>query len=59
MFVSVEQFVPTKGHNKGKPVPIVVLTNGKKYPLRISVNKIKIILQNRESVEFAIKQAGL
>ena len=59
MNVSVENFVPPSGRNKGKPIPMLVFKNDSKFPKRVSVSKANLVLQNKDSIEFILKQSGL
>lgn len=59
MEIKLSTFKVKSGKNQGRSFPMIDFINGSKRPIRLSISKCKRVLENREAIEFAIKQGGL
>ena len=59
MEIKLEKYVPAKGKNKGKSFDVIALGNDTKFPIMMSLKKVKLVLAHKDAIEFAIKQGRL
>ena len=57
--IKLTHFKVKSGKNAGKEFPMIDFVNGSKKPIRLSISKCKLVLENREAIEKIITQGEL
>ena len=59
MEIKLEKFEVKSGKNKGKSFDMISFMNGAKYPTKISLAKVKLVLAHKDAIDLVIKRGSL